>query len=86
MNTHNGRSTYQALVTALQKRFGNRWQASATYTLGSLWAADSPPVSGLDFVPFPTAADLGGEWTPSADDQRHRFVFNGIWQVGYGSR
>ena len=84
MNTHNGRSRYQALVTALQKRFSNRWQASATYTLGSLWAADSPPVSGLSFVPFATAPDLGGEWTPSADDQRHRFVFNGIWQVGYG--
>jgi hypothetical protein len=84
MNTHNGKSRYKALQTALQKRFSDRWQASATYTLSSFWAADSPPVSGLEFVPFETQPDLGGEWAPSADDQRHRFVFNGIWQVGGG--
>jgi hypothetical protein len=35
-------------------------------------------------VPFATQPDLGGEWAPSADDQRHRMVFNGIWQVGRG--
>jgi hypothetical protein len=28
--------------------------------------------------------DLGGEWGLSSDDQRHRAVFNGIWQVGRG--
>ena len=84
MMTHNGRSEYHALQTQLTKRFSSRWQASATYTLASLKTADSPPVSGLDFVPFDTADDLGGEFGPSADDQRHRFVFNGIWQVGGG--
>jgi hypothetical protein len=35
-------------------------------------------------VPFETANDLGGEWGVSADDQRHRLVLNGIWQVGHG--
>lgn len=84
MNTHNGRSRYRALQTSVQKRFSNRWQASATYTLASFWAADSSPISGLAFVPFATQPDLGGEWAPSADDQRHRFVFNGIWEVGGG--
>jgi hypothetical protein len=84
MNTHNGRSSYHALITSVQKRFANRWQASAAYTLSNFRAADSRPVSGLDFVPFETVPDLGGEWAPSADDQRHRFVFNGIWQVGKG--
>jgi hypothetical protein len=84
MMTHNGRSEYQALQTALQKRLSNNWQASVTYTLASLKTADSRPVSGLEFVPFPTSPDLGGEFGPSADDQRHRLVFNGIWQVGRG--
>jgi hypothetical protein len=84
MMTHNGRSEYQALQTQLQKRFSNNWQASLTYTLASLKTADSPPVSGLAFVPFETAPDLGGEFGPSADDQRHRLVFNGIWSVGRG--
>jgi hypothetical protein len=84
MMTHNGRSEYHALQTMLQKRFSNNWQASVTYTLASLKVADSKPVSGLEFVPFETAKDLGGEFGPSADDQRHRLVFNGIWQVGRG--
>jgi hypothetical protein len=35
-------------------------------------------------VGFATAPDLGGEWGLSQDDQRHRFVFNGVWQVGRG--
>src|SRR3989442_12202499 len=45
---------------------------------------DPPACSGLQPVPFPPAKDLGGEWGLSADDQRHRAVFNGIWQVGHG--
>jgi hypothetical protein len=27
---------------------------------------------------------MGGEWAFSSSDQRHRFVFNGIWDVGRG--
>ena len=84
MNTHMARSAYHALITGVTKRFSNRWQASATYTLAGLWAAEAPAFSGLYVVPFPTAPDLGGEWGLSQDDQRHRIVANGIWQVGRG--
>jgi hypothetical protein len=84
MNTHLGRSAYHALQTSLNKRFSNRWQGSATYTLSGLWNADTKPFSGLEQITFPTAPDLGGEWGLSADDQRHRMVLNGIWQVGKG--
>jgi Carboxypeptidase regulatory-like domain/TonB dependent receptor len=35
MTVQNGRSTYHALQTAFTKRMSNRWQASATYTLGA---------------------------------------------------
>ena len=84
MNTHTGRSAYHGLLTGLTKRFSHRWQASATYALSGLWAAESRPFSGLHIVPFPTVPDLGGEWGLSQDDQRHRAVFNGIWQVGRG--
>ena len=84
MNTHLGRSSYHALQTAVTKRFSDRWQGSATYTLSGLWNADTKPFSGLEQVTFETVPDLGGEWSFSADDQRHRAVFNGIWQVGYG--
>jgi len=84
MSTHIGRTTYHALLTQFTKRFSNRWQASATYTLSGLWNSDSLPYTGLTPVPFQTQPDLGGEWGLSQDDQRHRAVFNGIWQVGYG--
>jgi hypothetical protein len=79
-----GWSSYHALQTSWTKRLSNRWQGSATYTLSGLWNAEAPPHSGLEQVPFPTAPDLGGEFTFDASDLRHRAVFNGIWQVGRG--
>jgi Carboxypeptidase regulatory-like domain/TonB dependent receptor-like, beta-barrel len=84
MNTHTARSAYHGLIMGLTKRFSDRWQASASYTLSGFWAAESRPFSGLYIVPFPTAPDLGGEWGFSEEDQRHRAVFSGIWQVGRG--
>jgi len=84
MTPFTGRSAYHALQTQFRKRYSDNWQASATYTLSGLWNQDSYPFSGLAPVGFATQPDLGGEWGFSADDQRHRFVFNGIWQVGYG--
>jgi hypothetical protein len=84
MNVHTARSEYHGLITSFTKRFSDNWQASATYTLSGHWTADSRPFSGLYMVPFPTAPDLGGEWGLSEDDQRHRAVFSGIWQVGHG--
>jgi hypothetical protein len=84
MNGHLARSAYHALQTGFQKRFSDHWQASATYTLSGLWNADTKPFTGLAQVDFATVSDLGGEWGFSADDQRHRAVFNGIWQVSHG--
>jgi hypothetical protein len=74
-----GWSNYHGLQTALSKRFSNRWQASATYTLSGFWDA-----IGIPDVAFPLAPDVGGEYTLAQTDQRHRAVFNGIWQVGRG--
>ncbi len=80
-----GKSDYHGLQTAWNKRFGNRWQASANYTLSQIKNDDpSQPMSGLGLVPFPVAPDLGGEYGLAITDQRHRAVFNGIWQVGGG--
>jgi hypothetical protein len=84
MSVRTGWSSYHALQTSFTKRLSDRWQAAATYTLAGLWDAHAPPHSGLQQVPFPTAPDLGGEFTVSQYDQRHRAVFNGIWQVGGG--
>jgi hypothetical protein len=84
LQARTGRSSYHALQTGFTKRLSNRWQGGATYTLSGLWDAYPPPLTGLDPVPFPTAPDLGGEFTLAQTDLRHRAVFNGIWQVGRG--
>ena len=70
-----GWSNYHALQTAFTRRMSNGWQASATYLLAMLKDAQSSP------APFTVAPDLGGEYSLAASDQRHRVVFNGIWQL-----
>jgi hypothetical protein len=84
MTPFTGWSRYHGLQTALTKRLSNRWQGSVTYTLAGLSNADPKPLSGLTEVPFDVAPDLGGEFTLAETDQRHRLVFNGIWQVAGG--
>jgi len=77
-------SYYHALQTAFTKRFSDQWQASATYTLSRLWDCDPLPRSGLEIVTFEVAPDLGGECSLATSDQRHRAVFNGIWELPFG--
>jgi hypothetical protein len=84
MVVREGWSSYHALQAAITKRLSNRWQGSATYTLSGFWDAMPRPFTGIEHVSFPTSPDMGGEFTLSASDLRHRTVFNGIWQVGRG--
>ena len=85
---YHGWANYHALQTTLTKRLSDNWQASANYTLSGYWTGDPPPLTlmggSLGEVPFPVAADLGGDYSLGSTDQRHRMVFNGIWQVGGG--
>ena len=84
MIPHDAESELRSLQTAFTKRMSNRWQASATYTLSWFYNRGNQPFSGLTQVPFTVQPDLGNEWGYSGDDQRHRAVFNGIWNVGRG--
>jgi hypothetical protein len=84
MTPYMGWSNYHAVQAALTRRFRDNWQGSVTYTVGGLWNAVPRPVSGTQIVNFPVPADLGDEYTLAETDQRHRVVFNGIWQVGRG--
>ena len=79
-----GTSDYHALQTQFTKRFSNRWQASGNYTLSWLYNEDPLPLSGLQQVTIPVQPDFGGERTLAANDQRHRAVINGIYQIGKG--
>jgi hypothetical protein len=75
-----GYSNYHALQTAVTRRLSHAWQASATYTLAVFRdgrVSPAPEITNL-------APDLGAEYGLGATDQRHRAVFNGIWQMKYG--
>ncbi len=74
-----GWSNFHALETAFTKRFSQRWQASGSYTLSIYNDGNTSPAPSLTLV-----QDLGAEYGPSTTDQRHRAVFNGIWDVAYG--
>ena len=55
------------------------WQGSATYLLSGTWDEIPPPDVG-----FALAPDMGAERGLAELDQRHRVVFNGIVEPGYG--
>ena len=93
MRFADGRSNYHALETAVTKRFSHHWQGSATYTLSQY--KDNDPVRllpgceylmsapGVCNVPVPIRPEYGGEYGYAVGDQRHRAVFNGIWELPY---
>jgi hypothetical protein len=74
-----GWSNFHALETAFTKRLSQRWQASGTYTLSIYNDGNTSPAPSLTLV-----QDLGQEYGRATTDQRHRAVFNGIWDAGYG--
>ena len=84
MIPHTGLSNYRGLQTSFTKRMSKHWQGGLTYTLSGLKDRDPKPLSGFTEVPFAVADDLGGQYTLAETDQRHRLVFNGIWDAGHG--
>ena len=56
MRFADGRSNYHALETALTKRFSNRWQGSATYTLSGLQGSEPAAVPGCGPMSAPACA------------------------------
>ena len=85
MDIFGGRNNYHGLEAAVTKRISDRWQASATYTFSGFWDGTPVPWSGvMNPVAFAVREPLGETYGLSITDQRHRAVFNGIWQMGYG--
>jgi hypothetical protein len=96
----NGRSNYYGWENTFTKRFSNRWQANATYTLawfkddGGIGNITGPFLTALDpaakittiLTPYTgtVAPDMGPLYQLTATDQRHRATFNGIWDIGKG--
>ncbi len=84
---YTGRSDYHGAADAVDQAVQQPVAGSANYTLSQIKNDEpSQPISGHTLVPFPVAPDLGDEYGLAETDQRHRAVFNGIWQVGSASR
>ena len=85
MIPHDATSELRSLQTAFTKRMSQPVAGIGDlHAVVVLQLAATSRSQGCSMVPFEVQPDLGNEWGLSADDQRHRAVFNGIWQVGRG--
>jgi hypothetical protein len=98
VNRPHTKNDYHALQVGLTKRMSNRWQASATYSLGAQWNFDQLPLNpGCEHVmtwsattgftcdvPVTLVPDIAENDWYLTNEQRHRATFNGIWEAGYG--
>ena len=80
MEFPDGYSNYHALQTGVTRRLSGNWQASGTYTLAYFYDGYKSPAPHVPNL----AEDLGAQYSLGVTDQRHRAVFNGIWQMRYG--
>jgi hypothetical protein len=68
---------YDGLLVSVEKRYSNRYQLRASYTLSKAFN-----YANDDQIPFANGPldpnDLQREYGPTPNDQRHRFVFSGV--------
>ncbi len=81
-------STYNGLTVELKKRFTGHLQAALAYTLGKVEdtvpdATAVVPGGGDDAKFASNPADFEADRAPGSNDQRHRLVFSGYWDLNY---
>jgi hypothetical protein len=78
-NYSNGSSIYHGFSTNLRKRFGGHYEFLASYT----WSHAIDDSTDLQSTLTPQDSYYPGlERSTSLFDQRHRFVFSGVYQTG----
>ena len=78
-NYSNGSSVYHGLSANLRKRFGNHYEFLASYT----WSHAIDDSTDLQSTTTPQDSFYPGlDRSNSLFDQRHRFVFSGVYQTG----
>ena len=82
---YEGISTYNSLQSKLQKRFANGLDFLATYTWAhSLDDAAQPLNSGAGGYRGVNLIGIRNDYTNSSFDVRHRFTFNGFYELPFG--
>jgi Carboxypeptidase regulatory-like domain/TonB dependent receptor len=78
-NYSNGSSVYHGFTTNLRKRFGSHYEFLASYT----WSHAIDDSTDLQATQAPQDSYFpGNDRSTSIFDQRHRFVFSGVYQTG----
>jgi hypothetical protein len=78
-NYSNGSSIYHGFTTNLRKRFGDHYEFLASYT----WSHSIDDSTDLQSTLTPQDSYYPGlDRSNSTFDQRHRFVFSGVYQTG----
>ena len=78
-NFSNGSSVYHGLTSNLRKRFGNHYEFLGSYT----WSHSIDDSTDLQSTLTPQDSyDPAADRSTSTFDQRHRFVFSGVYQTG----
>jgi hypothetical protein len=78
-NYSSGSSVYHGLTANLRKRFSNRYEFLASYT----WSHAIDDSTDLQSTLTPQDSYFpGADRSTSLFDQRHRFVFSGVYQTG----
>jgi hypothetical protein len=79
------KTRYDGLLVSVEKRFSNRYQFLASYTLSK-----SFNYANDDQIPFSNGPidsnNLRLEYGPTPNDQRHRFTFAGVFDLPRGVR
>jgi outer membrane receptor protein involved in Fe transport len=77
------KTKYDGLLVSLEKRFANRYQLRAAYTLAKAFN-----YANDDQIPFANGPlnpnNLQLEYGPTPNDQRHRFTFSGVFELPAG--
>lgn len=74
------KTKYDGLLVSAEKRFSNHYQLRASYTLSKAFN-----YANDDQIPFASGPidpnNLGLEYGPTPNDQRHRFTFSGFFEL-----
>ncbi len=79
------KTKYDGLLLSAEKRFSNRYQFRASYTLSKAFN-----FANDDQIPFSNgpvdSRNIGLEYGPTPNDRRHYFTFSGVTELPWGIR
>ena len=86
----NANSTYHGLVLQMTKRFAQNFEFQGSYTLSKV-IDDVPETFAVnpvldDFRMLSDPSNPHADRSAGINDQRHRFVLSGIWELDYAKR